>query len=114
MSGKYREEEVGWRSCEVRERYKVGLWKVIRKDWDILSGSMAFSMGNGRRLRFWKDKWRGNEPLCTSFPSLFAIALFKEAWVEDVWNHLAKWGVWAALFSRWLNDWEVVSVKRFF
>ena len=75
---------------------------------------MAFSMGNGRRLRFWKDKWRGNEPLCTSFPSLFAIALFKEAWVEDVWNHLAKWGVWAALFSRWLNDWEVVSVKRFF
>lgn len=49
MSGKYREEEVGWRSCEVRERYKVGLWKVIRKDWDILSGSMPFlwAMGGG-------------------------------------------------------------------
>ena len=27
---------------------------------------------------------------CVSFPFLFVIALSKEVWVEDVWNHSKK------------------------
>ena len=71
---------------------------------------MAFSVGNGTRVRFLKNSWYGDDPLCVSFPSLFAIALEKEAWVEDVWNHSER-GVWA---PRQLNDWEVVVVEHFF
>ena len=84
------------------------------KDWDILRCSMTFSVRKERRVRFWKDKWCGDKLLCTSFPSLFAIASSKEAWMEDVWNHSAEGGVWAPLFSRRLNDWEVVFVECFF
>ena len=51
--------------------------------------------------------------MCISFPSLFAISLAKEAWVEDVWSH-SRGGVWAPpRFSRWLDDWEVFDVERF-
>ena len=46
----------------------------------------SFLVGNGRRVLFWKDRGCGDSLLCVLFPSLFALALFKDAWVEDVWN----------------------------
>ena len=36
-------------------------------------------------MSFWKDKWCGTIPLCESFPSLYALATSKDAWVKDVW-----------------------------
>ena len=36
--------------------HRVGLWKVIRKVRDLLSYRVAFFVGNGKRVRFWKDK----------------------------------------------------------
>ena len=112
ICAKYGEEEGGWRSCVVRGSFGVGLWKAIRRVWDVIGDNMVYSVGNGRRVRFWKDKWCGDNPLCTSFSSLFAIPLAKEAWVEDVWSHSGG-GVWAPRFSRRLNDWEVFDVERF-
>ena len=70
-------------------------------------------MGNGQRVRFWMDKWYGDEPLCESFPSLFSISLSKEAWVLDVWNLDGDGGGWTPLFSRAFNDWEVELVEHF-
>ena len=37
MSQKYGEDVGGWQFREVRERYGVGLWKTIKKEWDFLS-----------------------------------------------------------------------------
>ena len=34
------------------ERYGVGLWKSIRKEWNYLSGRLAYQVGNGQRVRF--------------------------------------------------------------
>ena len=111
ISAKYGEEEGGRRSCVVRGSYGVGLWKAIRRGWEALGNNLVYSVGNGRRVRFWKDKWCGDDQLCTSFPSLFAISLDKEAWVADVWSHSGG-GVWAPRFSRRINDWEVIEVER--
>ncbi|RVW85400.1 hypothetical protein CK203_038963 [Vitis vinifera] len=36
-------------SQEVTEVYCVGLWKWIRKDWDLMSTRISFSIGNGQR-----------------------------------------------------------------
>ena len=91
ICAKYGEEEGGWRPCVVRGSFGVGLWKAIRRGWDVIGGNLVYSVGNGTRVRFWKNKWCG--------PSLFAISLAKEAWVEDVWSH-AGGGVWAPRFSR--------------
>ena len=81
---KYGEEQRGWCSKEVKGGYGVGLWKSLRKDWDVVRSRLFFVVGNGQRVKFWKDFWCGNEPLCVSFPSLFALVVFKDAWVKDV------------------------------
>ncbi|KAL6322348.1 hypothetical protein AAG906_007901 [Vitis piasezkii] len=34
------------------------------------------------RVKFWKDRWCGAAPFCVSFPTLFALAVSKDAWVS--------------------------------
>ena len=81
-------------------------------DWDFMGSRILFLVGNGRRVRFWRDRWYGDSPLCVSFPSLFALFVDKEAQVADIWDPLAKGG-WNPCFSRAFNDWEVEEVERF-
>ena len=79
-------EEGDWCTRAVSGRYGVGLWKAIRKEWLFLNSRLAYQVGSGQRVKFWKDKWCGDVHLCESFPSLFSISLSKDAWVLDVWN----------------------------
>ena len=81
--------------------------------WELVSSITLFVMGNGRRVKFWRDKWCGDEPLCVSFPSLLTLASSKEAWVADLWMHYSKGGGWNPSFSRPLNDWEIETVECF-
>ncbi|CBI24109.3 hypothetical protein VitviT2T_017099 [Vitis vinifera] len=104
--GKFGELEGGWCSKEVRGSYGVGLWKAIRLLWELVSSRTLFVVGYGRRVKFWRDRWWGDEPLCMSFPSLFALASSKEAWVADLWVHSSKGGGWNPSFFRPLNDWD--------
>ena len=80
-----------------------------------MDARMLFIVGNARRVRFWRDRWCGDSPLCVSFPSLFSFTVDKEAWVADIWDPLAErgWGRWNPCFSRAFNDWEVEEVERF-
>ena len=71
---------------EVRNRYKVSLWKVMRKEWNLLGSRVVFFVSNERRVRFWFDKWCGNKPLKHLFPFLFDIVIPRDAWVVDVWS----------------------------
>ncbi|RVX05699.1 LINE-1 reverse transcriptase-like [Vitis vinifera] len=63
IRGKYREARGGWCSREVREAHGLGLWKGIRADWKLVSDRLAFIVGNGRRVSFWRDRWCGESPL---------------------------------------------------
>ncbi|RVW97150.1 hypothetical protein CK203_030078 [Vitis vinifera] len=92
-----------------------GLWKGIRMDWDLVGARISFSVGNGRRVSFWRDRWCGDAPLCDSFPSIYALSIEKEAWVADVWDPLVQGGRggWNPCFSRALNDWEVEEAELF-
>ena len=93
-------------------RNGVGLWKAIRKKWGLFDGRVAFHLGNGQRVKFWKDKWCGDGPLCESFPSLFSISMSKNAWVSDVWNPVGDGIGWTPLFARAFNDWEIILLER--
>ena len=103
----------GWCTKEVRDNHGVGWWKIIRKEWYLVSSRLSFLVGDGRRVRFWKDNWFGALPFCVSFPSLFALAVSKDAWVNDVWSSTNGGGSWSLLFFRPFNDWEVDEVDRF-
>ncbi|KAJ9675675.1 hypothetical protein PVL29_024544 [Vitis rotundifolia] len=115
IRGKYGDNRGGWCSQEVREAHGVGLWKGIRMDWELVGTRISFSVGNGRRVRFWRDSWCGDSPLCESFPSFFALSVEQEAWVAEVWNPLAEGGRggWNPCFSRALKDWEVEEAEIF-
>ena len=110
MNGKYRKEAEGLCSREMKGRF----WKAIRKKWGLVCSRISFLVGNRRRVKFWKDKWCGIASLGSSFSSLFALAISKDAWVKDVWNSFDPGeGGWSPCFSRPLNDWKVGSVERF-
>ena len=49
--------------------------------------------------------------MCDSFPSLFALAASKKAWVKDVWNVSEGGGSWSPHFTRPFNDLEVDEVE---
>ena len=55
ISRKYGEEGGGWISREVRESYGVGFWKEIRKEGVLVFKNVSFTVGDGRRVKFWKD-----------------------------------------------------------
>ncbi|RVW35866.1 hypothetical protein CK203_084628 [Vitis vinifera] len=88
-----------------RCRKKNRLWKAIKKLGPLVSSRLSFVVSNGQRVSFWKDKWCGTTPLCDSFPSLFALATPKEAWVKDVWivSQSREMGGVAALASLGLS-----------
>ena len=55
-------------------------------EWPSFFQNEVFSLGDGRRINFWKDVWCGDEALCSSYPFLFNLALNKEATVVDIWD----------------------------
>ena len=74
---------------------------------------MASIVGNGIRVRFWLDKWWGDELLKNVCPSLSVLAISKEAWLEEVWSGSSKGGCWTPCSVRYLKDWELVEIERF-
>ena len=114
IRGKYGEEQGGWSSKEVRGVYGMGLWKTLRKKWEVVKNRLFFVVGNWQKVKFWKDIWCGDELLCVSFPSLFALAVFKDVWVKDVWRCNEDGESWSPFFSRPFNDWELDEVCSFF
>ena len=73
----------------------------------------VFALGDGRRINVWKDVWCGGEALCARFPSLFNLAMNKEAKVADIWDSGDGVGGWSPTFLRSLNDWEIGEMVRF-
>ena len=111
VSSKYGETSGGWHTHDIKGGFGVGLWKEIRKP--LFLQNSAFSLGDYRRIRFWKDVWCGEEALCSSFPFMFSLAMQKDAMVSYLWNHVREEGGWAPTFVRPLNDWEMEEVGSF-
>ena len=96
-----------------RAGYGVGVWKELRKVWDLVAGKMAFEEGNGSRVLFWKDKWCGSMTLCDAFPNLFVVVAHKDVVIKEMWSPNVGGGCWNPHFLRPFNDWELEEVKNF-
>ncbi|RVW87876.1 putative ribonuclease H protein [Vitis vinifera] len=83
---KFGEEEGCWCSGASRESHGVGLWKAIRNGWMEFSKRVAFKVGDGSKVRFWKDRWCGEDSLEEPFPSLYSLASSRDAWVAQLWD----------------------------
>ena len=91
------------------------MWKAISKMGHLVTPFFGFVVGDGEKVRFWKDKWCETIPLCEAFLSLYALASNKEAWVNEVWTAEGeRRGSWNPCFNRPFNDWELEEVERLF
>ena len=64
----------GWSSYIPREGCGVNLWRALRKWGHMVSNEISFVVGDGKRIKFWRDSWCGDTPLCADFLLLFALA----------------------------------------
>ena len=69
---------------ECRNSYRIGLWKEIRKSWEVVLLNAKFVIGDGGRVSFFKDVWGGEEALCRAFSTLFSLAVRKDALIKEV------------------------------
>ena len=109
---KFGEMQGGWCSGESRNNFGSGLWKEIRKDWELILKNAKFLFGDGSRVSFWKGAWCGELALCMAYPTLFSLAVRKEVLIREVWD-ISNEGGWTPCFSRPFNDWEVTEVENF-
>ena len=59
-----------------------------------MQNKVVFFVGDGRRVKFWKDKWCKNIALCDSLSSLYALTTSKEAWLVELWDSTSVEGGW--------------------
>ncbi|RVW77097.1 Transposon TX1 uncharacterized 149 kDa protein [Vitis vinifera] len=56
-----------WGGGNLERKPHLVRWELvclrIRMDWKLVSNRMVFTVGNGRMVRFWRDKWCGDSPL---------------------------------------------------
>ncbi|RVW76708.1 hypothetical protein CK203_047539 [Vitis vinifera] len=83
---KYGYEGFGWRTNEARRTFGVGVWKEILKEMNWCWDNIEFKVGEGTKVNFWTDQWCGNEVLSQTFPQLFALAVQKNASVNEMWD----------------------------
>ena len=101
---KYGQEDLGWRTKKTNGAFGVGVWKEILKEsfwcWD----NMAFKVGKDTKIRFWTDLWCGCTMLSQRFPHLYAMAVHKNATVEEMWDQNLSQGGLNLRFLRDFND----------
>ncbi|RVW75355.1 hypothetical protein CK203_052945 [Vitis vinifera] len=78
---KYGQEGFGWRTNEARGTFGVGVWKEILKEANWCWNNIEFK--------------------------LFALAVHRNAMVNEVWDSSLGQGGWNLRFSRDFNDWEL-------
>ena len=88
----------------------LGVWKEILKENDWCWENMAFTVGNGTKIRFWTDLWCGCTMLSQRFPHLYGMAAHRNATVEEMWDQNVGQGGWDLRFMRDFNDWELDMV----
>jgi hypothetical protein len=92
------------RGCKPSLWWKDLLGLGVEGDW-ILE-VFAKEVGDGGATRFWLDPWVGRDPLCSSFPRLFRVALQPELNVKDMGEWVNGIWCWSFKWRRSLWGWE--------
>ena len=64
--------------------YGVGLWKNISQGWPSFSCHILYDIGDGSGVKFWQDRWCGENSIAVRYPNLFRFCRNKDANVAVV------------------------------
>lgn len=91
ICSKYKLDELSWLPSSAPNRALSIVWKDIvfagKRDEDLFRlfwSSVKISVGNGKEIKFWHDKWVGGAALQTVFPRIFNICSQKQVTVAEV------------------------------
>ena len=107
ITAKYGQEGHGWRAKRAYGTIDGGVWKEIGKESNWCWDNMGFIVWKGSKINFWTDAWCKGTRLSQNFPHLYAMALHRNATVEEMWNQNFGQGGWNLRFLRDFNDWEL-------
>ena len=79
---------------------------------DIYVAGRKITIQKGDLVRFWKDPWDGEKPLCLSYPGLFDICQDKDCTVEYFVEHEKTLNFRRRLHANSLEQWDGI-VRRF-
>uniref|UniRef100_A0A7C9ALA2 Reverse transcriptase domain-containing protein n=1 Tax=Opuntia streptacantha TaxID=393608 RepID=A0A7C9ALA2_OPUST len=97
---KYGTTNYGWYPSKTSGSYGCSLWRHISKCWEWFLPHFYFEVGDGTTISFWQNQWNGEGLLKDLFPSLFALAQDKEAFVADYRVLGTDSSVWRPVFVR--------------
>lgn len=69
-------------------------------------------VGNGRRVRFWIDRWINNQSLSAVFPRLFSLSVEKDGTLFEFFHSRGVGTDWNIAFRRLLLAWEEEEVLK--
>ena len=103
----------GWCTGSIVGPYGVSLWKYISRGWTFLSCYIVYEIGDGSRVKFWRDRWCGETPLVASYPELFRFCHDKEGSVAEPMKFTNGVLHWDVSFFRAIHNWELEAMLSF-
>lgn len=76
--------------------------------------NFLIKVSDGKRVKFWFDKWCGNICLKDEFPSLYRLSTNKEDTLPLFYDKRSSSGNWSLSFRRTPYEWELVQITRLY
>lgn len=70
---------------------------------------IAYKVGDGSSIKFWKDVWNGDSSLEKDFSAIFNLSRLRDGNVSDHLDRFSCLHMWNLHLCRNLNDWEEVE-----
>lgn len=104
-------KRLGWREWmtkAVTTPYGTRLWISIRGLWEEVKLKSKMKVGNGNKIKFWKDQWHEKGKLETLFPDIYNLPCSNKGLLQSSGHHRAGISI-----SGKSNDWELMRLAEF-
>jgi len=98
VRSKYGDNGLGCYPSRPKGAYRQSLWRFIHEGWGRFYQVFSFRVGVGSSISFWHDRWCEESPLRDLFPSLYVLAVNRDASIADYYQRGPGCVVWSPVF----------------